>query len=256
MSISKQPGVNMWKIRAFIRTVIVEFKLYVREPQAAGWAFLFPVFLLVLFMFIWGRTPEYINFLMPGLVGITVASTAFYGIGLVLVAYRQYGYWKRLRTTPVPSSIFLGGVIVSRLGVILASSLLLFVVSVLLYGLRISNYLLFLTTLFFGGFTFSCLGILIAAMSTTAGSANAIASILFFPMMFLSGAFIPSSIFPSSLHIVSRCLPLTFFISNLRHSTGSESEWGSVTSNFLVLLIFLIASLVISIPRLKRMEVL
>ena len=242
----------MWLIRGFLRVTETEFKLYLREPQAAGWTFAFPVFLLLLFMLIWGHTPNYVYFIVPGLVGITVASASLHGLGVVLVAYRQHGYIKKLRTTPMPPVIFLTGLVCSRLAVMLLSALILILIATTLFGLEATSIAALLGVVLLGGFMFSFLGLMIASLCNSVGAAGAVAHMTFFPMIFLSGAFIPISLYPSFLQRISTILPLTHFIRLLRSAVGGSHE--DFTFSLMVVLGFLIASIFIATRRMRKME--
>ncbi len=246
----------MWKIRALLRIAETETKLYLREPQAAGWTFAFPIFILLLFMFIWGKIPGYISFIAPGLVGVSVASASFYGLGLVLVVYRQYGYLKRIRITPLPPIFYITGMLLSRLIVMMMSTLALVVLAVAFFNLDSKNLWLFFLTTVFGAVTFAFLGLLIASLCKTVDSASAVTHMVFFPMIFLSNAFIPSRFFPEFLKKVSLCFPLTHFIELQRSALTGFQQGESIWLGFVVVGLFMAVGAVLSAQRMKTMDLL
>jgi ABC-2 type transport system permease protein len=151
-----------------------------------------------------------IQYLTPGLLSWSVATSAAFGAALTLVSWRRRQVLRRLRLAPVSPLT----VLTSRLGVSFAVAMLqavLFVTiaSTPLFGLQMSGqWWLAVPVLAMGTVAFFAIGMLVGAFAKTEEAANAIANITVLPMAFLSGAFFPIDAAPQWLQTVSNVLPL------------------------------------------------
>lgn len=160
---------------------------------------------------------DYIDYLLPGLIGISVMSTCLFSIGFVLTSYREKGNLKRLQVTPLPKWVFVSAIIIQRYFVILSQAVLLLAIAVVVFGAHINGSLfqawLFLTL---GMLAFISLGFLIGARIARAETGAGIANVIFFPMMFLSGTFFPVDNLPGFLQPLLKILPLKYLVEGLR----------------------------------------
>jgi ABC-2 type transport system permease protein len=151
-----------------------------------------------------------IQYLTPGLLSWSVATSAAFGAALTLVSWRRRQVLRRLRLAPVSPLT----VLISRLGVSFAVALLqaaVFVTVALtpLFGLQLSGqWWLAVPVLAMGTLAFFAIGMLAGAFAKTEEAANAIANITVLPMAFLSGAFFPIDAAPGWLQTTSNLLPL------------------------------------------------
>jgi ABC-2 type transport system permease protein len=197
---------------------MLELKFQIREPQTMIYQLFFPVFLLILFQAIWRDIPNYINILFPGLVGMVIASSSFYGIGASLNAYNRYDILKYWSITPLDPSYLIISLILSRIVFVLIITALLLCISIPFYHLKIvSPFWLFIIIIGIG-ISLSAIGALISAIAKSPSSAVGIASFFFFPMLFLSGTFFSTEYFPKFLFIISKILPLTGGVNLLRNT--------------------------------------
>ncbi len=233
----------MWKTKAILGISVLEFKLYFREPQAVVFTVFFPLFLLILFMGVFGGIPGYINALLPGLVTMVIGSTTFFGVGVAVAYYRYGGVWKTLLVAPLPIWVYVGAIIISRVVATFIASLLLLLVAYFLYNVQIVRLDIFCLSLFFSILSLSALGALIASLSRSGETSNGIASLFFFPMLFLSGAFFPLDYLPDWVQIIARYLPLSQICSLLRDSVlGNSLSLFNVAGLFLWTVISLVIS--------------
>jgi ABC-2 type transport system permease protein len=151
-----------------------------------------------------------IQYLTPGLLSWSVATSAVFGSALTLVSWRRRQVLRRLRLAPVPAI----SVLTSRLGVAFAVALLQAAVFILLaitpvFGLKLSGaWLLSVPLLAVGTIAFFAIGMLAGAFAKTEEAASAVANLIVLPMAFLSGTFFPLDAAPSWLNAVSQALPL------------------------------------------------
>lgn len=194
-----------------------EFKLFMREPAAAFFTLAFPLILLFVFGSIFGndRDPDFGNWgaadvMVQGYIGLIIGTVAFMGIPVTIGSYRQYGILKRLRATPIKSpTVIISHIIVN--GIVTGiGTILLLIVGSLVYGLRFPESpfaLVFAWLLSY--LSFSVVGFMLAGILSTARTAQAVGSAIYFPQMFLSGASFPRELFPDGLERATRFLPMT-----------------------------------------------
>lgn len=160
---------------------------------------------------------RYIDFLVPGLLGINLMGGGLFGVGFVLVDMRVKKLLKRFLATPLRHRDFLMSVILSRLLFMLPEICALLGLSWLLFGVGIQGSVLSLiVVILLGGFAFAGLGLLIASRATTLETASGLLNLVMLPMYVLSGVFFSSDRFPAAVQPFIRLLPLTALNDALR----------------------------------------
>lgn len=236
-------------MKKFLTLLKIEGKLSLRSIDSIFFGVCMPVGIMILIGLIAGQnraTTEagytLIQSSFGALVTVGICATAFMGIPLTIADYRDKKILKHFFVTPVSPTMILWvhGVINMLLSMV--SALLIYAVAKTFFGYQmigsqlafIGSYLLVMVSMY-------SLGLLIASLCRTVKSANLVCSIVYFPMLFLSGATIPFEIFPKPLQTVAGFLPLTQGIKLLKSaSLGLETS-------LLMPLIVLIGSLVIGI---------
>ena len=207
---------RMWKLFG------MQFKLYLREPVAFFFTLAYPTMLLLLFGFIYGNQPDIefwgrefgtVDASVPAYAGIIIGTVALMGIPIDTATSRETGILRRYRATPLHPAVYL----IASVGVYLAIALLgmaiLVVVGKLVFGLRMGgSWPSILAAFLLSAGAFYSLGYLIAGVVPTARVAQAVGMVVFFPMMFLSGAGMPLQLLPEVLQKVSNFLPLTYVV--------------------------------------------
>jgi ABC-2 type transport system permease protein len=163
------------------------------------------------------HSTNYAAFLVPGLVGLNLLSTGLFSVGMVTVAYREKGKYRRLAVTPLPKWVFLGGQILQRVTSVLLQTLLLLLAAWL--GFQITNqgsYLVFTALIVFGTATFIAMGFALSSFASTVETYGAVSNLAFFPMMLLSGVYFRLDSAPQWLQKVVLILPLSPFLRALR----------------------------------------
>jgi ABC-2 type transport system permease protein len=160
---------------------------------------------------------RYVDFLVPGLLGMNLMGTGMWGIGFSLVVARQGNLLKRLVASPARRSHILGAQLLSRLIFLVpeAGALLLF--AALILGVPVRGSLLLLVGIaLMGALAFSGLGLLTAARPRTIEGASGIMNLVMVPMWIFSGIFFSTDRFPAAMQPFVQALPLTALNNALR----------------------------------------
>ena len=204
----------MMILRQFIKLTSTELKLFRREPIAVFFTFIFPVFFLFLIMevFIPGDVPrEVINQVSPALMVVIIATSAIYGVPQTIVSYRNIKFLKRLKGSPVTPLTILGSLALSNFIVTVLGIALLAVVAVLVYDANLAGSLLsFLAGFVLAFLSLGAIFLFIPGVARSERTAIAISQIIFFPMMFFSGVFMPLELLPGWIvRYISPFIPVT-----------------------------------------------
>lgn len=160
---------------------------------------------------------RYIDFLVPGLLGMGLMGGGLWGVGFVTVDMRIRKLLKRFVATPMKKSHFLGGIMISRLVFMVPEVLVLLVFSRLVFGVVIQGSLLdVLVLILLGAFTFAGIGLLVASRARTLETVSGLMNLVMLPMWVLSGIFFSSERFPDAAQPVIKAIPLTPLINGLR----------------------------------------
>ncbi len=161
--------------------------------------------------------PNYAAFLLPGLLGLNLLSIGLFSVGMVNVAYREKGKFRRLGVTPLPKWIFLMGQVLQRLTVSLVQSILLLATGRLALGIQNQgSYPEFFLVVIIGTGAFMALGFALSSLANTVEGYGAISNLVFFPMMLLSGVYFTLDAAPVWLQKAVIALPLSPYIKALR----------------------------------------
>ncbi len=179
---------------------------------------------------------RYIDFLVPGLVGMSLMGGGLWGVGFVTVDMRIRKLLKRFLATPMRKGHFLTAIMLSRLLFMLPEMLVIIGFAWLTFGVVVQGSLwavLFLIVL--GGFTFSGIGLLVASRARTVETVSGLMNLVMLPMWVLSGIFFRSDRFPEVVQPVIQALPLTPLINALRAIFLEGASLASLWSQVLIL---------------------
>ncbi|HEY7849308.1 MAG TPA: ABC transporter permease [Ktedonobacterales bacterium] len=166
------------------------------------------------------HTLSSIDYLMPGILAMSLMQLGLFATATPLVSLRQEGVLRRLGATPLPRWQLILGQVLMRLTIGMVQAALIIGISVAAFHVQIQgNYLALAALTLLGAVTFIGMGYLIAALAKTVESASGISSAINFPMMFLSGVFFPLALLPAFLAPVVRAMPLTYLADAFRQIT-------------------------------------
>ncbi len=160
---------------------------------------------------------RYIDFLVPGLLGMGLMGGGLWGVGFAVVDMRIRKLLKRFLATPMRKSHFLIGVMTSRLFFMVPEIILLIVFSWLFFDVRIyGSWITLFVLVLLGAVEFSGIGLLVASRARTLESVSGLMNLVMLPMWTLSGIFFSYDRFPAVAQPIIKLLPLTPLIDALR----------------------------------------
>jgi len=212
------------RLRGLWRLTWLEIKIFVREPLGLIGTVVVPVLVfVVLGRSVGGRAAasagadRFVRTELPALAAILIAISAVLSLVTVIAIYREGGILKRLRATPLrPATILIAHVAVKLLFTA-ATLVLLIVAGKRFYPVTVDAPLLsFAAALLFSTWSILSLGFVIASVVPTARFAQPLASLILYPMLGLSGLFVPIAALSPGLRLLARLLPLTYAVSLLQ----------------------------------------
>ena len=239
---------TIW-LRSFGALWIVECKLFLRQPTAAFFTFVLPLFFFLLFGSIFGEAPlwdrpgvRYIDFYAPALMAAYIGQTGLVNFTNSLSEYRLLGILKRYVVSPFSLGFYFCVHITMQTIIFTISALSLFVVAEGVFDLHFRGHLVVI--LLVGMICIACffsLGFLVNSIFKSPRSTQALCQFLFLTMFFMSGATFPRQMFPDWLRILSWGSPLTHVV-----TTFSGVWLGDPISQYVKSLLFIIGITVLS----------
>jgi ABC-2 type transport system permease protein len=163
------------------------------------------------------RTIRYIDFLLPGMISLSIMQLGIFGVAFGFVSLKKRGILRRLSVTPMRPSDFIIAQVATRVFVLLAQMSVLLAIGVLLFGIRIEGNPLVLALLaVLGSVVFLSVGFALAGISKSEDQVAPLANIISVPMMVLSGVFFSRANLPGFLRTVTDFFPLTFLADGMR----------------------------------------
>ncbi len=160
---------------------------------------------------------RYIDFVVPGLLGMNLMGSGIWGLGFTIVDARRKKLLKRLVASPMPRWQFLLSFLLSRLVLLVVEVAALVGAAIVIFGVPLRGPVWQLGLLcLFSALAFSALGLLIASQAKTIEAASGLMNLVMLPMWVLSGVFFSSERFPDVVQPFIKALPLTAVIDALR----------------------------------------
>jgi len=169
---------------------------------------------------------RYIDFLIPGLLGINLMGGGLWGVGFVVVDMRVRKLLKRFLATPMRRTDFLLSLLFSRLIFTLIEIALLLTFAYFVFDIRLrGDPTAFAVLVLFGGAAFAGVGLLVASRAETIETVSGLMNGVMLPMYLFSGVFFSSDRFPEAMQPVIRLLPLTALNDGLRDVMNDGAGW-------------------------------
>ncbi len=179
---------------------------------------------------------RYIDFLIPGLVGLNIMSSGMWGIGYVIVETRQKKLLKRMVATPMRRSEFLLSFVILRMLFLLLELPVLLGFGWLVFSVPVRGSLALLVgAALLGALAFAGLGLLVACRAQNIQTAGGLINLVMMPMFLLSGVFFSASHFPDALQPAIRALPLTALNDAMRAVMNEGAGPGAIGGQLLLL---------------------
>jgi ABC-2 type transport system permease protein len=194
-----------------------------------------------------GEPIRYVDWIVPGIIGMNMMFSGVFGVGFVLVRYRKNGVLKRLKATPVGAFRFVSAQVASRFVIVVITSIFVFTATNLFLGFMMrGSYLLLLLITMASVFCMISLGLIFATRIKSEELASGLMNIITLPMLLLSGVFFSLEGTPEILQTVSRVFPLTHFVEGARSIMLDGAGIAELLPNFLILGGFTIVFLVVA----------
>lgn len=192
---------------------------------------------------------SYIDFFLPGIMGMTIMTTCTLYMQGVQSRFRSTGIFRKLATTPMTRMEWLLSHILWYIVVCFMSIAAIMIVGILAFNVHMTLTIEAIMLIVVGAAMFTGLGMLLSRFAKDEETANAAASAVTFPMMFLSGSFFPLEQMPGYLQEVSKVLPLTYLNNGLRDTmvyANSNSALGNLAVITVIAVVFMVLGAYIS----------
>lgn len=220
----------------------IELKLAIRQMDSIFFGVLFPVGVVLLLGLIYGSRPAFsgaeytmMQLSFGGFTAFGLCATGVMGLPLGVADYRHRKILKRFKVTPVSPGLLLGVQMLVSFVIAIASALATYIVATVLFKYTMigSTFKFVLAYLLVAAAMYS-LGMLIASLAPNIKTANLVCSLVYFPMIFLSGATVPYEVMPKGVQAVVDILPLTQGIKLLKGVSLGEAA-GDLTLQLLLM---------------------
>ena len=180
---------------------------------------------------------RYIDFLVPGLLGMNLMGTGIWGLAFSVVNSRLKKLLKRFVATPMRRSHFLLSYFNSRLVFLVLEVAVLVIFAWLVFGVVVrGSFVTFAIVCLIGGFAFSGIGVLLSSRARTVEAVSGMANVVMLPMWICSGVFFSYERFPDAAKPFIRALPLTALNDALRTVMNDAAGLAQVAPQLLVLI--------------------
>ena len=197
-----------------------------------------------------GKEIRYIDWVLPGILGMNMMFSCLFGVGYVIVRYRKASVLKRLKATPLRPIEFILAQIFSRLFIVLFMSGFVFIVCNWMFDFyMLGSYLHLLIVAFLGGLCMVSLGLLVASRIRSEELAGGMLNLVTWPMMILSGVWFSMEGAPQWLQNIAMIFPLSHLVDSARSiMTEGADLWQlrySLVTMLVMTLVFLILSAIL-----------
>ncbi len=190
----------------------------------------------------------YIDFLLPGILAMSLMNSGLYGLATAMVTRREKGVLRRLKLTPLPLSQYIGAGIINQLLVSLVQAALLVLIGHYIFGVKIIGALTSLAILVIvGSLCFITIGFVIASFAKTTEAVATLGNLIGMPMMFLGGVFFPVDNVPNWVKPIVKAMPLKYLADSLRSVMVQGQPLSYVHDDVLVLLAVTFAAFLLAV---------
>ncbi|MCX6386833.1 MAG: ABC transporter permease [Solirubrobacterales bacterium] len=194
----------------------LERRMFWRNPSAAFFNFLLPLLFLALFGAIFSSSQSELDVIVPGIASLSVMSTTFSALAFNMTFLREQGILKRVRGTPLPSTIYLGGIALSAVTNTVIQVAIITISGKLFFGVAWpQEWFELIVFVAAGVICFASLGVALSHFIPNFESAPAYVNAIFLPVIFISGVFYDSDTAPAFLLDIAQILPLKHLIDGL-----------------------------------------
>ncbi|HUX11454.1 MAG TPA: ABC transporter permease [Spirochaetia bacterium] len=183
-----------------------------------------------------GKAVRYVDWLVPGVIGMNMLFACLFGVGYVIVRYRKNGVLKRLKATPVSALNFVSAQAASRFVIVMVTSIVVYGgANLFLHFMMQGSYLNLILLTSLAIISMISLGLVFAARMKSEELANGLMNLVTFPMVVFSGVFFSLEGTPKILQKIAQVLPLTHFVNGARAIMLDGAGFTQVLPDYLYL---------------------
>jgi ABC-2 type transport system permease protein len=191
---------------------------------------------------------RYVDFVVPGLLGMNLMGSGIWGLGFAIVDARRKKLLKRLIATPMSRTQFLASFVLSRLTLLVIEVGVLVGFAVLAFGVPLRGSIPSLLIIcLLSALSFGALGLLLASRARTVEGVSGLMNLVMLPMWIFSGVFFSASRFPDALQPFIQALPLTAVNDALRASMIEGAGWQRLGPELGIIAAWLVASFALAV---------
>jgi ABC-2 type transport system permease protein len=218
-------------VTALSRLTVTETKLFLREPIVVFFAVAFaPILLVILGLVPSMREPvpelggvRMIDLYLPIIVAMGLSLFALSGLSQLFASYREKGVLRRMRTTPVKPRVLISAQLLMSLIISVITVLVILTIGRLAFDIKLPGQLLaYSISYLLVALAMFAIGLLVAALAPTSKSASAIGSLVFFPLIFFAGLWLPRENMNDLLRTISDVTPLGAGVQSLQDATAGQ----------------------------------
>ena len=206
-------------IRGLMHHLLLSLRLNGRNPQALVFGYAVPLFFLVAFASVFGRTGTQIQAELGKVLTIAILGSACFGLPIGLVSERERGIWRRYRVTPIGLPRVLLSTLAARFVLMLSSGALVLTVAVWAYAMpwpeRWGELLLAYSA---ASIAFIGVGLVIATLADSVSAVQALGQCLFLPMLMIGGIAVPLRMLPEWAQQAAWYMPGRYAVTALDHA--------------------------------------
>ena len=183
-----------------------------------------------------GDPIRYVDWVLPGILGMNMMFSCLFGVGYVVVRYRKNGFLKRLRATPLRPAEFIVAQVASRLLLVLVVTTFVYLATHFILDTRMDgSYLTLLLVAAVGSISMVSLGLLIAARVTSEELAGGLLNMISWPMMILSGVWFSLEGAGPAVQGLAKIFPLTHILDSARAVMLDGASLADIAPNMIML---------------------
>ena len=245
-------------MKTFNTLLKTEIKLYLRSIDSMFFGILFPVGIVLLLGAIYGSKPAFegasytmMQASFGAFITVGICATGLMGLPIVLSDYRHKKILKRFKVTPISPSMLLTIEVLVSFFIAVISALCTTIVAIAVFDYTMQGSIIqFILSFLFLTLTIYSIGMLIASVSPNIKISNLLCTLLYFPMLFLSGATIPYEVMPKALQLVANVFPMTQGIKLLKGTSLGEPI-GDMLLQIIIMMVISVVCIIISLKYFK-----
>ena len=204
---------------ALATSTFYDIVIFTRIKEAVFFTLFFPIFIFVIFNFLWSSTyDDYAFFLLTGVLAMLMASDGLFAVGPTIKGYYNSGYLKYLKKIPIHPSVFFVSLVFSRVLILSVISSFLLIIAILFFNLKIETMSLtrIIMGQFLGLWIFSFLGLFLSFSNLKPNKEGSLINVFYFIILFISEIFYPTKLVNPLLGSIGDIFPLNHLVRLMR----------------------------------------